>query len=97
MTLDPEALELWKKQRGRPADATPRDLADAPELIAEIQLAVDHANKAVPRAESIRRFRILGTDFTEASGQLTPSVKIRRNVIAQDFSTDIEALYSLRG
>ena len=97
VTLDPEALEFWKQQHGQPADATPRELADDPGLIAEIQLAVDEANKAVSRAESIRRFRILGTDLTEASGQLTPSVKVRRDVVARDFAADIEALYSLTG
>ncbi len=94
VTLDPGGLELWKKRHGRLADATPRDLADDPELIAEIQRAVDDANKAVSRAESIRRFRVLPVDFTEASGQLTPSLKVRRDVVAKDFAADIEALYS---
>ena len=97
VTLDRAALEFWKRQHGRPADATPGDLASDPELIADIQLAVDDANKAVSRAESIRRFAILGTDFTEASGQLTPSLKVRRNVIATDFAADIEALYNPAG
>ena len=97
VTLDPEALESWKRQHRKPADATARDLALDPELIAEIQLAVDDANKAVSRAESIRRFRILGTDFTEASGQLTPTLKLRRNVVAREFAADIEALYSPAG
>lgn len=58
---------------------------------------MDEANEAVSRAESIRRFRILGTDFTEASGQLTPSVKVRRNVVAEVFAPDIEALYRPAG
>ncbi len=58
---------------------------------------MDDANKAVSRAESIRRFRILGTDFTEAAGQLTPSLKVRRDVVAKDFAADIEALYSQIG
>jgi long-chain acyl-CoA synthetase len=97
VTLDPEALESWNRQHGKPADATARDLALDPELIAEIQLAVDDANKAVSRAESIRRFRILGTEFTEASGQLTPTLKLRRNVVAREFAADIEALYSPAG
>ena len=97
VTLDPGALESWKRQHGKPADATARDLAGDPELIAEIQRAVDDANRAVSRAESIRRFRILSTDFTEASGQLTPSLKLRRNVVARDFAADIEALYSPAG
>jgi long-chain acyl-CoA synthetase len=94
VTLDPETLELWKRHHRRPAGATPSDLATDPQLIKEIQLAVDEANKAVSRAESIRRFGILGTDFTEASGQLTPSAKVRRKVVAEDFAADIDALYS---
>jgi long-chain acyl-CoA synthetase len=94
VTLDPETLELWKRQHRRPAGATPSDLATDPQLIKEIQLAVDEANKAVSRAESIRRFGILGSDFTEASGQLTPSAKVRRKVVAEDFAADIDALYS---
>jgi long-chain acyl-CoA synthetase len=94
VTLDPEALEVWKTRHSRPASATPRDLAGDPELIAEIQRAVDDANKAVSRAESIRRFRILPVDFTEASGELTPSLKVRRDVVAKQFAADIGALYS---
>ncbi len=94
VTLDTDALGFWKERHGRPASAGPADLADDPELIAEIQEAVDDANKAVSRAESIRRFVILGTDFTEQTGHLTPSLKVRRNVVAKDFSADIEALYS---
>jgi long-chain acyl-CoA synthetase len=94
ITLDAEALEHWKQQHGRPAEATARDLADDPELLAEIQAAVDDANQAVSRAESIRKFRILDGDFTEESGHLTPSLKVRRNVVVKDFSADIEALYA---
>jgi long-chain acyl-CoA synthetase len=93
VTLDPDALGFWKERHGRPASASAEDLAGDPELIAEIQEAVDDANKAVSRAESIRRFVILGTDFTEQTGHLTPSLKVRRNVVAKDFSADIEALY----
>jgi long-chain acyl-CoA synthetase len=93
ITLDEEGLEFWKKQHGRP-DATLADLRDDPELIAEVQLAVDDANKAVSRAESIRRFRILDTDFTEANGYLTPSLKVRRNMVTKDFAAEIEAIYA---
>jgi long-chain acyl-CoA synthetase len=94
VTLDTEALDHWKQQHGKPASATAGDLAGDPDLIADIQGAVDEANKAVSRAESIRRFRILDTDFTEESGHLTPSLKVRRAVVAKDFSADIDALYS---
>jgi long-chain acyl-CoA synthetase len=91
ITLDPEALEFWKRQHGKPADA---DVRDDPELVAEIQQAVDDANKAVSRPESIRRFRILASDFTEADGYLTPSLKVRRNAVLKDFAGEIEAIYS---
>ena len=91
ITLDPEALEFWKKQHDRPADA---EVNDDPELIADIQSAVDDANEAVSRAESIRRFRILDSDFTETNGYLTPSLKVRRNVVVKDYAGEIDALYA---
>ncbi len=94
VTIDEEMLPQWKQQHGKPADATVADLKDDPDLLAEIQDAVDDANKAVSRAEAIRRFRVLTTDFTEAGGQLTPSLKLRRNVVAKECAADIEALYS---
>ncbi|HEY2549667.1 MAG TPA: AMP-dependent synthetase/ligase [Streptosporangiaceae bacterium] len=94
ITLDTEALDHWKAQHSKPDGADMAALAADPELIAEIQLAVDEANKAVSRAESIRRFRILSTDFTEANGYLTPSLKVRRSVVAAECAADIAALYS---
>jgi long-chain acyl-CoA synthetase len=91
ITLDPEVLQFWKSQHNKPADA---DVRDDPELTAEIQQAVDEANKAVSRPESIRRFRILASDFTEADGYLTPSLKVRRNIVLKDFASEIEAIYA---
>ncbi|MGH3610914.1 MAG: long-chain fatty acid--CoA ligase, partial [Pseudonocardiaceae bacterium] len=70
------------------------DLIDDPDLRAEVQRAVDDANKTVSRAEAIRKFRILPGDFTEAGGQLTPSLKVKRAVVAKEFAADIEALYA---
>ncbi len=93
VTLDEEALEAWKGRHPQLASASPAELAANPELIAEIQSAVDDANKAVSRAESIRRFRILPVDFTEQDGYLTPSLKVRRGVVAKDFAGDVDALY----
>ena len=91
ITLDEEGLEFWRKQHGLAADA---DVTDNPELTADIQAAVDEANKAVSRAESIRRFRVLPSDFTEENGYLTPSLKVRRNLVIKDFAADIETLYN---
>ena len=93
ITLDPEGLEFWRQQHGKPADA---DVRDDPELLAEIQGAVDDANKAVSRAESIRSFRILPSDFTEANGYLTPSLKVKRNVVLADYADEIGAIYTKR-
>ncbi len=94
ITLDPQSLDSWTRRHGRRPGATASDVADDPDLVADIQHAVDAANKAVSRAESIRRFKILGTDFSEACGQLTPSDKIRRDVVAADYAADIAAIYA---
>ena len=94
ITLDPEALGFWKEQHGKPADATPADLATDPDLLAELQAAVDDANKAVSRAESIRKFVILPIDFTTDNGYITPSLKVKRAVVAKEFAAEIEQLYT---
>jgi long-chain acyl-CoA synthetase len=94
ITIDPEALGPWKERHGKPASATVADLRDDPDLLADIQAAVDDANKAVSRAESIRRFRVLDVDFTQDQGHLSAKLGIRRAVLAKEFANDIEALYS---
>jgi long-chain acyl-CoA synthetase len=94
ITLDPDALGPWKARHGKPADATIASLRDDPDLLADVQAAVDDANQAVSRAESIRRFRILDGDFTIESGQLSAKLGIRRSVLAKDFAADIDMLYS---
>ena len=94
ITLDPEALEHWKAQHGKPADLTAAQLRDDPDIVAAIDAAVADANQSVSQAESIRKYRILATDFTEESGHMTPSLKVKRHVVAKDFAADIEALYS---
>jgi len=94
ITLDDESVTTWKARFPHLQDASIAELAEAPELLAEIQAAVDGANKAVSRAEGVRRFRVLPSDFTEQGGHLTPSLKVRRNVIMKDFADEVEALYS---
>jgi long-chain acyl-CoA synthetase len=94
ITLDTDALGPWKEKHGKPADAAVAALRDDPDLIADVQAAVDDANQAVSRAESIRKFRILDTDFTQEAGQLTVKLGIRRSVLLKDFADDIDALYS---
>jgi long-chain acyl-CoA synthetase len=94
ITLDPEAVRTWLARRNRPPDTSVAHLTDDPDLLAELQAAVDDANKAVSRAESIRKFRVLDTDFTEEAGYLTPSLKLRRNIVTKDFGDQIDALYA---
>ena len=94
ITLDEESVEIWKAKFPQYQSATMAELTEAPELLAELQGAVDDANKAVSRAEAVRRFRVLPGDFTEQSGHLTPSLKVRRGVVMKDFAAEIEALYS---
>jgi long-chain acyl-CoA synthetase len=94
ITIDEEAFGPWKERHAKPASATVASLRDDPELIADIQTAVDDANKAVSRAESIKRFRILDEDFTQEKEQLSAKLGIRRSVLMKDFAADVEALYS---
>jgi long-chain acyl-CoA synthetase len=94
ITIDPEAFDGWKQRNGKDSKASVGDLAEDPDLMAEVDLAVKDANQAVSHAESIRKFRILPVDFTEDTGELTPTMKVKRKVVAQKFATDIEALYT---
>ncbi|TKA13066.1 AMP-dependent synthetase/ligase [Actinacidiphila oryziradicis] len=93
VTLDPDGLSHWKRIHHKES-ARRAALAEDPELLADIQHAVDDANATVSRAESIRRFAVLPVDLTEADGHLTPSMKLRRSAVAADFAKEIEALYT---
>ncbi|MFJ1745824.1 AMP-dependent synthetase/ligase [Streptomyces sp. NPDC088116] len=92
VTLEPEGLAHWQRMKKK-QDVPLAALTEDRELLGSLQRAVDEANRLVSRAESIRRFRVLPVDFTEAAGHLTPSLKLKRSAIARDFAMDIEALY----
>ncbi|PTL74081.1 long-chain fatty acid--CoA ligase [Rathayibacter caricis DSM 15933] len=94
VTLDSEMLPTWLGNNGQDPTLSLDDAAVNPAVLAEIQRAVDHANGSVSRAESIRKFVILPTEFTEASGHLTPKMSIKRAVILSDYADTISALYS---
>jgi long-chain acyl-CoA synthetase len=96
VAIDRETFAQWKADNGRSAPATVEDLRDDADLRKEIQAAVDHANKAVSHAEAIKKFAILTEDFTEAGGQLTPTLKVRRNIVMEQYATLIAALYDDR-
>ncbi|MDF4250165.1 long-chain fatty acid--CoA ligase [Streptomyces sp. WMMB303] len=93
LTVDEEFLPRWAAEHGKEQLAHEELLAD-PELLAELQTAVDEGNKAVSKAESVRKFRLLREQFTEDSGHVTPSLKLKRGVVAKDFADEIEALYT---
>jgi long-chain acyl-CoA synthetase len=94
ITLDPEMLPVWLHNNGESADQSLADAVKNPLVLAEVQNAIDAANATVSRAESIRKFRLLATEFTEASGHLTPKLSIKRDVIMKDFAAEIDAIYS---
>ncbi|MHC5261584.1 AMP-dependent synthetase/ligase [Streptomyces sp. UC4497] len=93
VTIDEEFLDKWAADHDKPAGSTVASLQHDPDLLATVQAAVDDGNAAVSKAESVRKFRILGAQFTEDSGHLTPSLKLKRNVVAKDYADEIEAIY----
>ncbi|MGY0066810.1 AMP-dependent synthetase/ligase [Streptomyces sp. QTS137] len=94
ITLDDEFLGRWAAEHGKPEGSTAASLSEDPELLAAIQDAVDDGNAAVSKAESVRKFRVLPSQFTEESGHLTPSLKLKRNVVVKDFAHEVEAIYA---
>ena len=96
IAIDPEAFDVWKQHQGKQATASVKDLINDPDLVGEIDLAVKEANQAVSHAESIRKFRILPVDLTVLTGELTPTLKVKRNVVTERFASEIESLYGKR-
>ena len=94
VTIDPDAFGPWKAANGKPENATVADLTEDADLRAEIQTAVDEANRAVSTAEAIKKFRILPVDFTQEGGELTPKMSVKRNVVLKQYADDISALYA---
>jgi long-chain acyl-CoA synthetase len=93
VTLDPEMLPAWLNNNGEDPNMTLEEASAHPKVLAEVQSAIDHGNKYVSRAESIRKFVILPTEFIEANGHLTPKMSIKRDNILRDFAGEISKLY----
>ena len=93
LTLDEEALPAWANEHGV-ADLDPEQARTRPEVLEALQSAVDKANQLVSRAESIRKFTVLPEHLTEASGHLTPSLKVKRHVVLKDFAEQVDELYA---
>ena len=92
VTLDPEAVDQWKKANGREG-ATLAELSTDPAILAEVQKAVDSANRTVSQAEQIKKFAVLDVELSEETGHVTPKQSIKRNVVLADFAKQIDALY----
>ncbi len=94
VTLDQEALPGWLQRHNLPADTSLADAANNPVVKAAVQDLITAANTSVSQAEAIKSFRIVPADFTEASGHLTPSMKVKRAQVMKDFETVIEEMYA---
>ena len=95
VTLDEESVAAWLQQAGREPEPV-ADLVEDADLLAELRRAVDAANETVSSAEGIRRLRVLPVDLTEEGGQLTPSMKVKRGVVLEQFADELEAMYRSR-
>ncbi|RAO43098.1 Long-chain-fatty-acid--CoA ligase [Micromonospora noduli] len=93
VTVDEEALPTWLENAGMPLDTPVEQLREHEGLRKEIQAAVDAANQAVSKAEAIKVFRVLPHDFTEATGELTPSLKVKRQVVHKTYAAEIADIY----
>lgn len=94
ITLDPDVLPDELERIGLPRTLTPKEASDHPGVREAVQKFIDEANAFVSKAESIREFRIVDKDFTEANGHLTPSMKVRRKQVLADFGSYVEDIYS---
>ena len=94
ITLDPEALPGWLERHSLSADIPFSELSKNADLVAEIDKAVAEANKKVSSPEQIKKYTILENDFTVETGELTPTMKLKRNIIHTERGSDIEAIYS---
>jgi long-chain acyl-CoA synthetase len=94
VTLDQEALPGWLERHGLPATVSVEEAGKHPAVLAHVQSIIDHANASVSKAEAIKSFRIVPTDFTEDSGHLTPSLKVKRAQVLEDFGQYVDEIYS---
>jgi long-chain acyl-CoA synthetase len=92
VTLDPDEVASWAAKRGKPTD--PERLADDPDVLAEVQAAIDDVNAKRSHAEAIRKFRVLPHDLSAAAGELTPTLKVKRNVVYEQNAALIEDMYT---
>ncbi|MGG5172990.1 AMP-dependent synthetase/ligase [Pseudarthrobacter sp. J1738] len=96
VTLDEEALPGWLERHNLSGKMSIDDAVKDPQIHAQVQKLIDRANQSVSHAEAIKSFRIVTSDFTEASGHLTPSLKVKRAQVIKDYDAVIEEMYSAK-
>lgn len=94
VTLDPDMLKRWKLNHNIAESRTVSEIATDPALRAEIQDAVNNANATVSHSEAIKRFYILDRDLTEEADELTPTLKVKRNVVVRRYADAIDHIYN---
>src|SRR5262249_7379464 len=92
ITLDPEEIAPWAKERGLPEDLP--SLADNDQVHELVQKELDRANANYAQVEQIKKFKILDHDLSIETGELTPTLKVKRNVINDHYGDLFEAMYS---
>ena len=93
LSLDPEMLPVWLGNKGQKSDLTLAQAAQNPVVLAELQRKVDEVNETVSNAEGIKKFAVIESELTEESGHLTPSMKIKREIVTRDFAPIIDQIY----
>jgi long-chain acyl-CoA synthetase len=92
VTLDMEEIEPWARERDLPIDAAA--LAVDPQVVALVQGVLDEANKKYAQVEQVKRFAILDHDLSLESGELTPTLKVKRNVVYERYAKEFDDLYA---
>jgi long-chain acyl-CoA synthetase len=92
VTLDPEEIGPWARERGLPED--PAALSEEPQMIELVQSALDEANKKYAQVEQVKRFAILDHDLSQETGELTPTMKVKRNVVYENYADVFDSLYA---
>ena len=93
LSLDPEMLPVWLGNKGQKSDLSLAQAAQNPVVLAELQRKVDEVNATVSNAEGIKKFAVIESELTEESGHLTPSMKIKREIVTRDFAPIIDQIY----
>jgi long-chain acyl-CoA synthetase len=93
ISLDPEMLPVWLGNNGQKSDLSLAQAAQNPIVLAELQRKIDEVNATVSNAEGIKKFAVIESELSEESGHLTPSLKIKREIVARDFAPIIDEIY----